>query len=533
MPTVSIRETLSRMPGGHRLAARTWSQVSDYLWNHYINSQAEKDRLKRFAERQRLYLGCGESDMEQMIELVFKTKEVKALRKEWLSFAQYNLVLRRVIQEQATVYTLPAERRVGPVPESPDPADTAAVAAFDAIVEHTNEQNRRYQEVLRLCRFHEVMQQFNARLLLHRAVAIVPRMRELPNGEWVPTIDLVIPAKFHAVRDPVDPTLCIALIFETDCQLADDAAAAPKWHAMTWHEYLWINSNGRVLEDVVQEHGMGRLPAILATIDPPDGQLIDDTTGQDLVAAQKSVTFLQVLMLKEAKSATKQTLIQGDLSRAERNQPDDSEIPQTLPEGVSAQVVDRGMAFLDFDRAATRVGDTAAANHGVAAEVTHHGSIASADARELVRVPLRERRLQQHVPLREIERELAKLLAVIVAQRRPDLAFSTDGWSMDFADPQTPLGTKESLEVLDHELRLGLTSELRALMDRNPDLTFDQAKAALMQFVEDRVFRMQSLKEFTSISGGLPQIANEMFGGSNTSAQQQDAAGSRTEGPTP
>lgn len=522
MPTISLKSSLARMPGGRRLEDRSWSQVSDYLWEHYLNSQSEKDRMKRFAERQRLYLGRADSDMESMIDLVFKTKEVKELRKEWLEFAQYNLVMRRVIAEQATVYSLPAERQLGEQPTPPDDlADALAVDEHNVAADKYNEQNRRYQEVLRLCRFHEVMQQFNARLLLHRSVVIVPRMRELPNGDWVPTIDLVIPAKFHAVRDPVDPTLCIALIFETDCKLADPSAKAFKWHGISWHETFWINSAGRVDEEFVTPHELGRMPAILATLDPPDGCLIDETTGQDLVAAQKSVTFLQVLMLKEAKSATKQTILQGDGSRITRNQPDDTEIPIELPEGVQAQVVDRGMAFLDFDNAARRVADAASANHGVAPEVTHHGSIASADARELVRVPLRERRLQQHVPLREIERQLAELLSVIVAQRRPDLAFSIEGWTIDFADPQTPLGTKEALEVLEHELRLGLTSELRALMDRNPDLTYAQAKAALFQFIEDRVFRLKALKEFTAISGGLPQAARDMFGGNDTSAQQQ------------
>jgi hypothetical protein len=274
----------------------------------------------------------------------------------------------------------------------------------------------------------------------------------------------VTPSKFHAVRDPIDPTLCIALIFETDFVLGDTQAQGPRWEMLTWHERCWLNSRGRVMPDdgagnsLIEEHGMGRIPAILATIDPPDGRLIDESTGEELVAAQKSVTFLHVLMLKEAKSATKQTLLQGDFSRAQYDQPDDTETAIMSPEGTQAQVLDRGMAFLDFDEAAQRVTVAAAANHGVAAEVLKHGGTASADARELVRVPLRERRLQQQVPMREIEREIAKLLSVVVGQRRPDLAYDPDGWNIDFADPQTPLGTAESLDVLRKELELGLTA---------------------------------------------------------------------------
>lgn len=515
MATASIRDWLARLPGGFKGKPRTWSQVSDHLWNNYLASDAEKYRVKKFEERQRLFLGCGETDLEDMIDRVFKDPEVKAKRKEWVSFAKYNNVLRRVILEQATVYSLPAERTVGIAPSrgvNPTPEDEAKflvdLAAFD-------EQNRRYNEVLRLCRFHEVMQRLNALLLLNRAVVIVPRMREQPDGSWVPTIDLVTPSRFHAVRDTIDPTLCIALIFQTDFQLADPMAQGPKWMLLSWHERAWINSAGRIMPDdggspaksMIEEHGLGRIPAILATIDPPDGKLLDESTGEDLVAAQKLVTFFSVLMAKEAKSATLSTVVQGDVSAAVRKQADDSEVPLMLPEGVSVSTLDRAMDFLKFDDAGKRVSASAAANHGVAEEVMSGGVPTSADARDLVRVPLRERRLAQHVPLRQIEHDIVQLLSQVVAQYRADLAFTTEGWNIDFADPQTPLGTREALDVLEKELSLGLKSELRAIMDRNPDLSYEQAKQILLQLIEDRTFRIEAMRDFMAASGGMPAAA--------------------------
>ena len=107
--------------------------------------------------------------------------------------------------------------------------------------------------------------------------------------------------------------------------------------------------------------------------------------------------------------------------------------------------------------------------------------------------------------MRQIEHDIADLLAVIVTQRRPDLAFTTEGWNIDFADPQTPLGTAEALNVLEKELQLGLTSELRAIMERNPDLTYEQAKQILLQLIEDRTFRIEAMKRFMVASGGLAQ----------------------------
>jgi hypothetical protein len=508
MPTVSIRETLARLPGGFKGTPRTWAEVSSYIWNNYLKSEAEETRVRKFAERQRLYLGSGEQDVLAMIDKVFQDKDVKELRKQWVEFAKYNNVIRRVIHEQATVYSMPAVRSVD-----------------------GDENNERYQKVLELCRFHEVMQRFNALLLLNRATVIVPRMRELPDGQWVPTIDLVTPSKMHAVRDPIDPTLCISLIFQTDLLLADTQAMGPSWEMLTWHERAWLNSRGQIMPEdkhgnsLIEEHGFGRIPAILATIDPPDGKLLDESTGDELVAAQKAVTFLQILMLKEAKSSTKQTYIQGDTARAQFDQPDDTERAIRVGDGVQVQTLDRSMDFLAFGACADNIAVTTASNFGIAPEVLKNGSVASADARELTRVPLRERRLQQHVPLRAIERELAELLSVVVAQRRPDLAFSVEGWNIDFADPQTPLGTSEALDVLRKELELGLTSELKAIMDRNPDLSYAQAKAVLVQLIHDRTFRMEHLREFAVMSGGMAQSANTMR---DVPATQPDSEPSKT-----
>ncbi len=518
MPTVSIRETLARLPGGFKGKARSWSQVSDHLWVNYLKNDEEDRRQKRAAERHRYYLGCCEEDLKAMIRRFYDDPIVREKREKLVEIAAYNLVLRRVIHEQATVYSLPAERVVGHAPAiAPDASDEERAAA-EAEQAAFEEQNRRYREVLRLCRFHEVMQRLNALLLLHRAVVIRPRMRELPDGSWVPTIDLFTPACFHAVRDPIDATLCVALIFRTDFQLADQVAMGPTWELLTWHERAWINSSGRVMEtdggvggeeprSMIEEHGLGRLPAILATIEPPDGKLLDEVTGCDLVAAQKAATFLQNLMAKEAKSATKQHVVQGDATRMMREQAADTEAPIEATDGVSVTTIDNSMAFLDFERAAKQVGNTAAANHGVAAEVMDQSAPTSADARDLVRVPIRERRLQQQVPFRQIEHDVVELLAVLVAQYRADLAFSADGFNCDFADPQTPLGTSEALDVLRKELDLGLTSELRALMDRNPDLTYAQAKAVLLRLMEDRTFRLEAMKRFMVASGGIPQAA--------------------------
>lgn len=488
MPTVYIRQTLAARPGTAG-AQLSWRQVAAHLREFYLENQNEKDRKERFAERHRLYSSSGDADLRDMISKVFSHPDVVSKRSEWVEFAKYNNVIRHVVNELATVYSQPAKRTVA-----------------------GSENNRRYQEVQRLSRQDEVMQRVNRLLLLHRSVVVMPRMRVQPDGVAVPVIDIITPAKFSAVRDPLEPTLLVALLFENDYQLAG-GGNAPKYTLWTWHERVWLDAGGEVMEtnasqqSLVEEHDFGRIPAILLTIDPPDGQLIDEHTGNDLVAAQKSVSFLNVLMLKEAKSATKQTHIQGDTSRAIRDQADDTETPIETPEGVAVNTVDRAMDFLAFGRAADVVEERAAANFGLSSQVLRQGAVASADARELARVPLRELRLQQQIPFRDFEREFAALQSQVVSRARPDLAFTVDGWSIDFADPQTPLGTSEALDVARKELEMGLTSEIELLSKRNPDLTPDQVVERLLKLIDDRTLRLFAMREFAQMAGGIAQGA--------------------------
>lgn len=496
--TVSILESIPKRPGGSvDPGAFRWSHLGQYLSNHYLKNEAEKTRREKAAQRQRLYQCSGDTEMLDMLRHVFKSHEVIELRREWIEFAKYNNVIRRVCNELATCYSAPAVRKVG----------------------GSAENQARYKEVQRLCRLDEVMQRINPLLILQRALAVVPRMRQTPASVWEPVIDVVTPATFSAVRDPLDPTQLLALIFENDYLLSDGLNAGPRWNVLTWHETFAVSSHCEVLEKTVAEHGFGRIPALLLTLEPPEGRLIDSDTGADLVAAQLSIWFLNVLHLKELKSATKQIITQGDTSQAVRNQVSDTDMTGSLPEGVSINAIDRSMDVSIFPAGAQHIGETTGSNYGLAPAVLRGDGAQSADARELQRIPLRELRLRQQIPFREFERELAELLRVIVAQRRPDLEFSTDGWSIDFADPQTPLGTKEALEVFQQERQLTLTSTKREVKRRNPDLDNDAAEEFIAENIADELERNLAMRPLQMISGSP---AAEQAGGDIPSESPSD-----------
>lgn len=479
---ISLREQLSRRPGGSlRSPLLGWNEVASYV-HGFITSNEEKARVEKAAKRQRLYQCRGDSEMLEMLQKVFVTREVIELRRQWIEFAKYNNVLRRTIGELATCYSQPAKRTV----------------KGDA-------NNAAYQEVQRLSRQDEVMQRVNRLAVLHRALAVGPRMRQSPTGEWEPTIDVVTPAKFHAIRDPIDPSVLAALAFENDFALAGIAAPdAPKWTIVGWTETMFMSSHGEILEKTLVEHEHGRIPWILLTLEPPDGRLIDEDTGEDLVAAQQAIWFLNVLHLKESKSATKQLLFSGDVSNMTRKQVSDSEMDGHMPEGVAAQEVDRSMDVSIFTAGAEYVADAVGANYGLAPSVRKGHSVDSAEARELQRVPLREIRLQQHIPFRQFEREFAALQANVIskyAAERPDLQFTTDGWAINFADPQTPLSEKERLEVFETKRKLGLTSTIKEKVAGDPDLDREDAKDEILQNIVDELWRNVHMRPLQAISG--------------------------------
>lgn len=481
----SIRETLRRRPGGIVDGSEvTWAKVGQYLMQRYLNNEEEKARKEKAAQRQRLYASCGDGDMLDMLQKVFRNDEVIELRKRWIEFGKYNNVLRRLCNELATVYSLPAVRKVG--------GDQA------------NQAN--YKSAQRLCRLDEVMQQVNPMLLAHRALEVGPRMRRRPDATMEPVIDVVTPASFSAVRDPLDPSLQLAVAFENDYALPEMAPKAPRWTVWTWAESFMMNSLGEVIVDTVREHSFGRIPWILLTLDAPSGKLFDNDGGDDLVAAAKAIWFLNILHLKELKSATKQTLTIGDASAATRRQVNDTDATGSLPEGVAVETIDRSMDVSIFPAGAQHIAEVTGSNYGIAPGVLRGDSVASADARELQRIPLRELRLRQHVVFREFERQLAELLSMVVGASRGDLRFTTEEWSITFSDPQTPLGSKESLDVFQLERQLTLTSTKREVMRRNPDLDEAQAEEFIEENIQDELTRNVEMKQLQQISGSASAI---------------------------
>lgn len=470
---MSLRDIIGAAHGG---GTPDWSFVSKFLRTAHLENKAEKRRVALAKKRDDLYDGGGGQYIETLIEEAFKDPETRRLRKAMIPWAKYNNVLRRVSHELATVYNEPARRRLT--------GDDAA-----------------YRDVIDLVMQDEAMRELDRKLVYHEDVWVQYRVRA---GDRRPVLDVVSPAKFWAVADPKDPTLLIAIML--DQSPTDAPKTAPHYRVWCADETFQLDGNGNFITSSWQENPLGRLPGVLASTRPPTfkGRLIADEPAADLVAAHEAVWFLNVLLVKETKSANNQTYVTGDTSAASMGQSADTEREAILPEGVTIQSVDRGMNLDQFIQTAMHIIETAAANHGLPPSVLHQRDASSGSEIHLRRIPIRELRKQRIPIMRRIERDLASIEAAVNDLDLPALAFSLDGWGIDFGEVQQPLTESEADAVFEQRRRLGLTDTIEELRRRNPDLrTDDEALDVLLTHVEREQQRLTAMRALMAMSGAM------------------------------
>jgi hypothetical protein len=472
--------------------------LAAFLRTEFLFSENEKTRRERARQRHLLYNSGGEEIMEALVGSVFKDRDVIAKRTEWVKHAKYNNVLRRIVNELSTVYSEPARRSVA-----------------------GKEDNTRYQTLLEATSFDQVAIRINRWLNLHRYIAIGVRARLRPDGSRQPVVDVVTPDRFWAVPHPADRSLLVALIFELD-HAGPAVQKQAKYLVWTDNETFRMTADGHIMAETWREHGFRRMPWILASLEPPAGRLLDDMTNEDLAAAHRAVWFQNICLVKESKSATKIITVSGDTTTTARGQAADPETPVELGDGTAVGVVDLSMDLALFRDTARSIYETAAANYGLAPSLLTHQGVQSAEARELMRAPLKELRKEQQVPLRRIERELADVMSMVTERDLPSMAFSAEGWRMDFGESQTPLGPKEELEVFQQERQLGLTSTVAFMRRRNPDMDDEAAREEMAEHILNETMRIEMMKDLMVASGEAAGDSRPQTGDDEPPAEEKD-----------
>lgn len=479
----SIREVLAEKLVGSSTPL-DWNDVSKRI-ARMIKHPSQVARRKEHRERQEFYMDRGHPHVDDLIEKVIQDKTVKTLRKQWIEAAGYNPLTRRVVDAKSTVYQDAAVRSVKG--DKNDEKYKKAQARFDQ---------------------HDRSRQWNRLSNLHRTLLVGVRVRNIGSQDAVvlePRLDIVTPAQILTlITSPKDPTRIEGVVIE----LSTSDPQGP--HSVLWtnHEIGYLNKEDELMA-APKPHGFDRMPFVLLRLDDDTGSLWS-TIGASLISAHKADWFCKVCMLKETKSATKLQIMSGDLTSTSRQQTMDSESVIELSDGVASQVVDMSMDLSMFRETGNDIVDTIGSANGIAPMIMTHGGVQSAAARDAMRIPLREIRLEQHSPLRKFERELAVVQSMVLKKDMPELSFEMVEWSIDFADPQSPRSEKEKLEEFEHSNRLNLTSAIKHVMERNPDLTREMAEEELRQNALDKLWMQIIQRPFMELTGAMHGKAEQV-----------------------
>jgi hypothetical protein len=476
-----------------------WEFVGKKLRELYIENENEKLRRAAAQKRDDLYAGEGDQYLTTLVETAFKDELTKQLRSDLISWAKWNRFIGRVVREKATVYSEPTTRKV-------------------------SARNEQYQDFLRRVRMDATMREVNRKLVLHEETWVQYRVRVTPRGRE-PVIDVISPAKFWAVSSPKDPTMLVAIIIDQRAVVSAIAPdlEAPSYRVLVDDETYMLNGRGEVIVSTVETWPIKRMAGVLASLIPPaaKGTLLAKCPNSDVVAAHEAIWFVNLLGLKEIKSANKQTYVQGDISAATMGQSADTERETIVPEGTNVQAVDRGMDTNQFGQMSTRIGDEAGSNHGLPPSVLHQQDASSGAEIFLRTLPIRALR-QEHVPImREVETELFVIQNLVNAVDLPEDVYTEKGRSIDFGEVQQPMTVLERNQNFQLERGLFLTNTVAEIADRNRDMTVDDAKKQLKENIDLETERVKDTKGFQEVSGSPGATPDQLAGAPPQGSQSQ------------
>jgi hypothetical protein len=506
---MSIRTLLAFTPTGEKLTPLTDDEIAIHLRDRYLANPKEIQRRQNALVRRKLYFDQGRDLMEAFIDRVFEDEENRRLRKAVIDEAGYNNVTRRITDALSKVYQFAATRQV-----------------------KDRDSDARYKQLQLTLKLNAVMRRANRFLNLFRDIVLYFRVRE-KGDEAEPVLEIVTPDRFYAITKPDDPTQLVGLMLDQrpstfeglslhqgritvagrpgpepgsvqTLHPADLKLGASHFLVITDSERFKVDEHGRVIPGSWHTYeSLDRMPAVLAHAEPPEDRLLDGSTGADLVAAHLAAWLQGVMLVKASKALAKQVALSGDLSTATRGQAIDDETVAELPEGVSAQTLDRGTDPGNYMRVAREIIETVASNYDIPPDVLRHAGATSGWEIELRSLPLRGRRAEQEETLRDVERDLAGVMAAVLEADAPELAFDPEGWSIAFGEVQAPMSTKERLDVFETQRRLGLTSTIQFLMAQNADLDEAAATAQLVMNIAAEVERNKLMRPLQQISGSM------------------------------
>lgn len=408
------------------------------------------DRRAKTAERIALYRDDAADQIEKLLLTVYESDEVRKLRARLTKLIGFANVPKRITDEVASLYTVPAKRRF---------VDDARAEAFAAIESEVD--------------LHSVMKEASRLTFLCNNVLL---WSMVVGGKR--SLRIVTPDKFDAIPNPRDALDLVAVLID----------AAPAWvppamtnRALLPHYELWdaevkitLNAMGQRVGPVVR-HGLGRIPGVLMSSRLPVDRLLDERPGEDIMAAARAALLLNLCLISLSHtSSERQPYLQGPTAQMATEQPQHAGVPLVLPPGVTVGTLDLVTDPEHLLKVARHVVASVAQSYGMSYEqfvFSETADTASGKAYTVRRQKLTELRIEQRGRALVHERAVMELLGF------------GDALAPDFAEQEAPTDPLEELDVFDRRCNRGLDNPIAYLQRKDPDLTVAQATARFLDNV--------------------------------------------------
>jgi hypothetical protein len=145
----------------------------------------------------------------------------------------------------------------------------------------------------------------------------------------------------------------------------------------------------------------------------------------------------------------------------------------------------------------------------MSAAMINQQGVQSAEAREMMRMPLRELRKHQQIPLRRLEQRLALVMIAVLRVDDPSspFLFEPSGWRIEFGDTQTPLDPVKETDLFIKQRAAGLDNTIAFLQRRRPGMSAEQALEQMIANVDVETARNQLMRPLQAISGSMGAAA--------------------------
>lgn len=433
---------------------------------------ADKQRKETQRRRLDLYHDDTAAIVQSDILKVFDSAEVRGLVKKVLGLAGSQGLFRRIVNEiSRPVYSIPPVRRVD--------NDTDMVT---------------YLSLAKECRLNAKMDL--ACRVVHAANAAFLYVRYLENLGRI-NVDVISPDMVSVIEHPEDPTEPLAILYQAWVWRGEQKVNV--W--IYWDDEVTFRMQSEKViafddGDVVKTHGLGMVPFVPIHRQERAGQYWDVTTGQDLEAAQLSLSFLMALILRLHKTqGYRQMYAIGDLQQIPKAQLLAEESMPFFPEGTQVGTMDIATDPGHYLKTVEQVITQVAANHGINRDRLNQKSEGLPSE-----VGLLERRADAIKVFREAETRLFDVVRRVVNREYPGKSIGEDArFEIDFSEVEARVDRMTQLKIWAEEEKMGLRNHLDNVMEDQPEIQSPQeAEREYMRNIEYWQRRINMLRQMNS-----------------------------------